>query len=82
MNSVLVVFASVATANRVKSILSKNFGINSFIIQTPKALSSYSGCSYCLRLSREHMNTVWKIVTSNGLSSKGIFDAQDYTKLK
>lgn len=81
MNYVLIVFASATTANRVKSVLRKNFGVDSSLIQTPKALN-VSGCSYCLKLKKEHMNTVWNIITENGLSSKGIFRDKDYAKLR
>ena len=48
MNYVLVVFASATTANRVKSVLQKKFGIKSVLIQTPKSLN-VKGCSFCLK---------------------------------
>jgi len=81
LNYILIVFASFATANRVKSLLYKNYNINSEIMQTPGAIKVKS-CSYCLKLKYEHMNLVWNIVTQNGLSSKGIFSNDNYTKLK
>lgn len=81
MNNVLIVFASATTANRVKSVLRKKFGIDSALVQTPKALN-VSGCSYCLRIKREHADAAWRLITESGLSSKGIFDSKDYSKLK
>ncbi len=82
MNNVLIVFASATSANRVKSVLRKSFGIDSALVQTPKALNISSGCSYCLKMRAEHLETAWKLVVSNGLSSKGAFDSKDYRKLK
>ncbi len=81
MNKVLIVFASSTSANRVKSVLSKKYGIKSTLMQSPKALN-LSGCSYCLELKREDMDTAWKLISSNGLSSKGIYDIRDYKRIK
>lgn len=80
MNYVLIVFSSFATANRVKSLLEKNFDIKSELMQTPSGVNEKS-CSYCLKLKRSHMDTAWNIVKKNGLSSKGIFSAEDYVRL-
>ncbi len=81
MNYVFIVFSSFATANRVKSLLQKNFDIKSELMQTPSQIKTKS-CSYCLKLKRDHMDTAWNIVTKNGLSSKGVFSAENYAKLK
>ncbi len=81
MNNVLIVFASSTSASRMKSILSKNYGIKASISQTPKALN-LSGCSYCLHLKKEDADLAWKLIKSNGLSSKGIYDSKDYRKIK
>ncbi len=81
MKFCLIVFASATTANRVKSVLYKKFRINSTLMQTPKALPIVS-CSYCLRFSIEHIDTVWDLVTQNGLSTKGIYREMDYEKLR
>ncbi len=80
MNYVLIVFSSFATANRVKSLLQKNFDIKSELMQTPSGITQKS-CSYCLKLNKAHMDTAWNIVKKNGLSSKGIFSADGYTRL-
>ncbi len=80
MNYVLIVFSSFATANRVKSLLQKNFDIHSELMQTPNGINQKS-CSYCLKLKQTHMETAWEIVKKNGLSSKGIFSAEDYVRL-
>ena len=81
MNYVLIVFASFATANRVKSLLQKDFNIASDVIQTPGEIKLKS-CSYSLKISRKHMDTAWNIVVKNGLSSKGVFSADNYSKIK
>lgn len=81
MNYILIVFASFATANRVKSLLQKNYNIKSELMQTPSGIKVKS-CSYCLKTNREHMDLVWDIVTKSSLSSKGIFSADNYKKLK
>lgn len=81
MNYVLIVFASFATANRVKSLLQKNYNITSELIQTPSQIKIKS-CSYSLKLKRNYMDTAWNIVTKNALSSKGVFCAENYSKIK
>ena len=81
MNKVLIVFASSTSANQVKRVLSKKYGIKSTLIQAPKALN-LSGCSYCLELNREDMETAWQLISANGLSSKGIYDIREYRRIK
>ncbi len=81
MNNVLIVFASSTSASRVKSILSKKYGIGATLSQTPKALN-LSGCSYCLQIRREDLGVAWKLINSSGLSSKGVYDSKDYRKIK
>ena len=81
MNYVFIVFSSFATANRVKSLLQKNFDIKSELMQTPSQIKEKS-CTYCLKLRQSNMDTAWNIVKKNGLSSKGVFSAENYVKLK
>lgn len=81
MNYILIVFASVTTATRIKTLLAKKFGIDSVVIQTPKSIGEKT-CSYCLKAKEEHMETIWKIVNDNKLASKGIFREGDYARLK
>ena len=81
MNYVLIVFASFATANRVKNLLHNNYDIASELIQTPGKIGAKS-CTYSLKLQKAHMETAWNIVKKNGLSSKGVFSYADYSKLK
>lgn len=81
MNYVFIVFSSFATANRVKSLLQKNFDIESELMQTPSQIKGKS-CSYCLKMRQSNMDTAWNIVKKNGLSSKGVFSAENYVKLK
>ena len=81
LNYILVVFASLASANRVKSLLNNKFNITSAIVQTPGSINLKS-CSYSLKLLSEHTDTVWNIIKQNKLSSKGIFSASDYSKIR
>lgn len=81
MNYVYVVFASFATANRVKSLLEKKYNITSWLMQTPSGIKLKS-CSYCLKLSSSHIDTVWDIITRSSLSSKGIFSEGSFNKLR
>ncbi|MBQ6895158.1 MAG: DUF3343 domain-containing protein [Clostridia bacterium] len=81
MNYILVVFASFATANRVKSLLKTNHNINSAVVQTPGGINIKS-CSYSLKLSSDYADLVWNIVKSNKLSSKGIFSDSDYSRIR
>ena len=80
MNSILIVFASLTSANRVRSVLQK-MNIGSEIIQTPSGFA-YKSCSYSLRIMENNLDTVWKIVSDSGLSSKGAYRESDMTKLK
>ena len=81
LNYILVVFASFASANRVKSLLKNKFDITSAVVQTPGSINLKS-CSYSLKLSQEHTDTVWDIIEKNKLSSKGIFSASDYSRIR
>jgi len=81
MHNVLIVFASVTTANRVKSVLKKKFGIESDVIRAPSALSM-SGCSYAVRLSSEFLEPAWNLVMQSGLSSKGAYREDNMNAVK
>lgn len=81
MNYILVVFASVTTANRLKSLIRKKYGIESTIVQTPGSIR-LKGCSYALKMEGKYADTVWKIITDSGLSSKGIYTEGDYLKIR
>ena len=81
MNYCFMVFSSFATANRVKSLLLKKHDIKSEIMQTPGEIKLKS-CSYCLKINISHLDTAWDIVVRSGLSSKGVFSADDFKKLK
>ncbi len=80
MNYILVVFASVTTANRLKSLIRKKYGIESTLVQTPKSIG-VKGCSYALKMEEKYKDIVWQIVTDSGISSKGIFTEEDYKKI-
>jgi len=81
MNYILVVFASVTTANRLKSLIRKKYGIESTLIQTPKAIG-VKGCSYALKMEEKYVDTVWQVVTDSGVSSKGIYTEGNYFKIR
>ena len=81
MNYCFIVFSSFATANRVKSLLLKKHDINSEIMQTPGEIKLKS-CSYCLKIKLVHLDEAWDLVTRNALSSKGVFSADDFKKIR
>ena len=81
MNDILVVFSSFATANRVKNLLKKKHDISSEIMQTPVEIKLKS-CGYCLKMPSDCIELVWNIIKKNALSSKGIFSANTYQKLR
>ncbi len=81
MNYILVVFTSVTTANRLKSLIQKKYAIESTLVQTPKVIAA-KGCGYALKMEEKHTDTVWKIITDSGLSSKGIYTEGDYSKIR
>lgn len=81
MNYIIVVFASFAAANRVKSLLKNKFNITSAVVQTPGSINLKS-CSYSLKLLAEHTDTVWDIIKKNKLLSKGIFSASDFSRVR
>ncbi len=81
MYNVLIVFASVTTANRVKSVLNKKFGIRAEVVRAPAALSP-EGCSYAVRISGEFAESVWNIVSQSGLMSKGVYREDNLKRLK
>jgi len=81
LNWCFIVFSSFATANRVKSLLLKNHGIKSTIMQTPGEIKLKS-CSYCLKINLLHLDTAWDMVVRSGLSSKGVFSAEGFNKIR
>ena len=80
MNYVLIVFASITTANKIKNMLEKKLKIKSKVMQTPKSVPIKS-CSYCLRVSEEDLPSVWRLVKSADVYTKGVFRESDYSKI-
>ena len=80
MNNILIVFASLTTANKVKSELEKRFGISSKVMQTPGAIKLKS-CSYCLRISDDNLNTALGFIKENDVRTKGAYRESDYSKI-
>lgn len=80
MGNVLIVFASLTTANKIKKELEKRFGIVSKVLQTPKSIPLKS-CSYCLRISNDNLQTVWDFVKKNDVYTKGVYKESDYSKI-
>ena len=81
MSYILIVFASVTSATKMKKYLSKKFNIDARVVQTPKSIGKES-CSYCLKTEEKHLDLIWKIITENNIATKGIFREKDYEQLK
>ena len=80
LDNVLVVFASLTTANRIKSMPEKRYSIPSTVIQTPKAIPVKS-CSYCLRIKQQYLHTSWNMIKNADVYTKGVFKESDYSKI-
>lgn len=80
LNNVLIVFASITTANKIKSELEKRYSIVSKVVQTPKAVPVKS-CSYCIKLSEENLYKAWSMIKMSGVYTKGVYRESDYSKL-
>lgn len=72
MEQILIVFSSITSATGVKKHLSKKYNIQSKLRQTPKNLS-FMGCSYCLVVGEDAVETVKKIAKENALTIRGIY---------
>lgn len=72
MEQVIVVFSSVTSATGVKKHLAKKYNIHSKLRQTPRNIS-ITGCSYCLAISSDALDTVKQIAKENSLTIRGIF---------
>lgn len=81
MREILVVFASLTSANRVKAYLYKNYSLNAYVMQTPKKLE-ISGCSYCIKINENHLDYIINAVKQLSVSSKGVYRSDDYSKIK
>lgn len=80
MNNVLIVFASLTTANKVKSELERRFRIYSRVLQTPGGIRLKS-CSYCIRISEDNLKTALGFIKENGVQTKGAYRESDYSKI-
>ncbi len=79
MEQVIVVFSSITSATGVKKHLAKKYNIQSKIRQTPRSISM-TGCSYCLVVGADALDTVRKIAKENSLTIRGIF-REDGTRI-
>lgn len=79
MEQVIVVFSSITSATGVKKHLAKKYNIQSKIRQTPRSISM-TGCSYCLVVGADALETVKKIAKENSLTIRGIF-REDGTRI-
>ncbi len=79
MEQIIVVFSSITSATGVKNHLLRKYNIQSKLRQTPKSLP-VSGCSYCLAMDAEALDTVKKIARENNLTIRGIF-REDGTRI-
>ncbi len=80
VDNILIVFASLTTANRIKSLLEKNHSVPSQVIQTPKAIPLKS-CSYCLRIKEQYLYQSWNIIKNMDVYTKGVYRESDYSKI-
>ncbi|MBE7029942.1 MAG: DUF3343 domain-containing protein [Ruminococcaceae bacterium] len=80
MDNVLILLASITSANRLVYLLAREYGVHANVIQTPKAIAT-GGCSYCVRVRREYLQKAWDLVKKLGASTKGAFDERDYSRL-
>ncbi len=80
MDSVLIVFLSMTTANKIKSELERRHGIKSRVMQTPKTIPVKS-CSYCIKLSAKDLKKAWNMIKSMDVYTKGVYRESDNSKL-
>ena len=80
MNKVLIVFASVTTANKMKNDLEKKHSIKSVVMQTPGELGLKS-CSYCLKINESDLYVAWNMIKDSNVYTKGVYREGDYSKI-
>lgn len=78
MSEVLVVFASMTDANKIKFYIEKRHNITARIVQTPKAVSS-GGCSYSLIVEKKELGKVYDAMKVLGVMSNAALYAGDYS---
>lgn len=82
----LVVLASVTTAERMKRILYTR-GIKSEVVQTPKSIA-VGGCGYSLRMNEEDKESAVRAAKDMGVRIKGFYreefagNAPKYTEIQ
>ncbi len=81
MSDVLVVFASMTDANKIKFYIEKRYGISARVVQTPKSVSS-GGCSYSLMVKRNELGKVYDAMKAIGVMSNAALYAGDYSKVR
>ena len=81
MSEVLVVFASMTDANKIKFYIEKKHGISSRIVQTPKAVSP-GGCSYSLIVEKDKLGKVYDAMKVMGVMSNAALYAGDYSRVR
>lgn len=81
MSEVLVVFASMTDANKIKFYIEKKYRISPRIVQTPKAVSP-GGCSYSLIVARSELGKVYDAMKVLGVMSNAALYAGDYSRVR
>ena len=81
MREVLVIFASMTDANKIKFYIERKYGINSKVVQTPKAVSP-DGCSYSLIVERKELGKVYDAMKALGVMSNAALYAGDYSRVR
>ena len=81
MSEVLVVFASMTDANKIKFYIEKKHGISARLVQTPKAVSP-GGCSYSLIVDKSKLGKVYDAMKVLGVMSNAALYAGDYSRVR
>lgn len=71
----IALLPSLTTANRLQKICRAR-GLNTYIIQAPKALST-GGCAYALEFDGKHRALVSEGIRAAGSRSKGFFECEN-----
>lgn len=81
MGEVLVVFASMTDANKIKFYIERKYDIKAKIVQTPKVVSP-GGCSYSLMVERKELGKVYDAMKVLGVMSSASLYAGDYSRVR
>ena len=81
MDKVLVVLASLTSANRIKKYMQLNFDVKVIVMQTPKDIQ-LEGCGYCVKADYKDLDKIYDAIEMLDISSRGAFNASNYMKIR